>query len=306
MIGGECYRNDVLVFFRFQVSGFGMMDSHEYTIERSSTWLHVPWREIIQYRDLLFLLVRRDFISRYKQTILGPLWFILQPLLTTVVFTVIFGKVAKIPTDGLPLVLFYLCGMLGWSYFSQCMQGTSTTFVTNAALFGKVYFPRLVVPLSVVISNLAAFAIQLATFACFWLYYKFFTSASSHFALTPYLLALPALLLQTAAIGLGVGLWMSALTAKYRDFVHLSGFLTQLWMYATPVVYPLSLFSEKWRWVIALNPMTSIVESFKYAFLGAGTINAAYLATSVGMTVVLLVTGVLVFSRTERTFIDTV
>jgi lipopolysaccharide transport system permease protein len=283
-----------------------MSEDVEYIIEPSSSWLRVPWRDIVQYRDLLFLLVKRDFISRYKQTILGPLWFVIQPLLTTIVFTVIFGKVAKIPTDGLPPMLFYLCGMLGWSYFSQCMLGTSSTFINNAGLFGKVYFPRLIVPLSVIISNLIAFAIQLATFMCFWIYFKFFTPAGADIHISPSLIVLPALLLQTAAIGLGVGLWMSALTAKYRDFGHLSGFLTQLWMYATPVVYPLSLISKKWRWLISLNPMTGIVESFKYVFLGVGTVDAGYLAISAGMTIIVLISGVLIFSRTERTFIDTV
>jgi len=282
------------------------MPNTEFIIEASKSWFRVPWRELLHYRDLLFLLVRRDFVSRYKQTILGPAWFVIQPLVTTLVFTVIFGSIAKISTDKLPPMLFYLCGMLAWQYFAQCMQGTSTTFVTNAGLFGKVYFPRLVVPLSVIISNLAAFVIQLVTFLCFWLFYKFFTSSGGLFTATPWILALPILLLQTAAIGLGVGLWMSALTAKYRDFVHISGFLTQLWMYATPVVYPLSVVPEKWRWVSAINPMSGIVEAYRYAFLGTGTVSPLYLGISAVTTVILLFTGVLVFSRTERTFIDTV
>lgn len=278
----------------------------EYIIEKSRGWWRVPWREIIEYRDLLFLLVRRDFVSKYKQTILGPAWFVLQPLIMTLVFTVIFGKVAKIPTDGLPPLLFYLCGMLGWSYFSQCMSGTSQTFVGNAHLFGKVYFPRLIVPLSVIISNLMAFAIQLVTFLAFWLYYKFFTDVSDQFHATWVLALLPLLLLQSALIGLGVGLWISSLSAKYRDFAHLSAFLTQLWMYATPVVYPLSEVPERWQWVSSLNPMTGTVECYKYAFLGAGTVELRYLAVSVATTFVILLTGLIVFSRTERTFIDTV
>jgi len=282
------------------------MSSPAFIIEPSTSWFRVPWRELLHYRDLLFLLIRRDFAIRYKQTILGPLWFIIQPVMTTLVFTVVFGKIAKISTDELPPMLFYLCGMLPWQYFSQCMQGTSTTFVANANLFGKVYFPRLVVPLSVVIANLGAFAIQLATFGVFWLYFKFFTSAGATFHLTSVLFALPFLLLQIAAIGLGVGLWMSALTAKYRDFVHISMFLTQLWMYATPVVYPMSAIPEKWRWVSAVNPMSGIVETYRHALLGAGTVNPEYLGISLGTTVLLLVTGLLVFSRTERTFIDTV
>jgi lipopolysaccharide transport system permease protein len=282
------------------------MSSDEYIIEPTSSWFHVPWREIVQYRDLLFLLVRRDFVAQYKQTILGPLWFVLQPLLTTLVFTVIFSKVAKIPTDGLPAILFYLCSMLAWGYFARCMGGTSATFTANAGLFGKVYFPRLVIPLSVVLSQLMSFLIQLATFMCFWIWFKFFTAAGTSFRMTPLLLALPALLLQTAAIGLGVGLWMSSLTAKYRDFGHLANFLTQLWMYATPVVYPLSVIPESWRWVSALNPMTGIVEAYRYAFLGAGTVQPVYMAVSIGTTLMVLITGIVFFSRVERTFIDTV
>lgn len=282
------------------------MSDSEYIIQPTSSWFHVPWREIVQYRDLLFLLVRRDFVAKYKQTILGPLWFVIQPLMTTVVFVVIFTKVAKIPTDALPPELFYLCGMLAWSYFAQCMGGTSTTFTANAGLFGKVYFPRLVVPLAVIISNLMAFAIQLVTFLCFWVWFKVFSDAGATFHATSLLLALPALLLQTAAIGLGVGLWMSALTAKYRDFGHLSGFLTQLWMYATPVVYPLSEVPEQWRWVMAANPMAGIVESYRYAFLGAGTVEPVYLAVSAATTLVVLLSGIVFFSRTERTFVDTV
>lgn len=278
----------------------------EIVIQRSSGWFRLPLKEVWEYRDLLWLLVRRDFVSRYKQTILGPLWFIMQPLMTTLVFTVIFGKVAKIPTDGMPPMLFYLCGMLAWGYFAQCMQGTSATFVNNAGLFGKVYFPRLVVPLAVVISNLIAFAIQLVTFLCFWVWFKFGTQAGVLFNMTGYVLALPVLLLVSAAVGLGVGLWMSALTAKYRDFTHLAQFLTQLWFYATPVVYPLSEVGDKWRWVFSLNPMTGIVEAYKYAFLGAGVIDTGYLLISCGSAGFLLITGVLIFSRTERNFIDTV
>jgi len=278
----------------------------EYIIEPTHGWIHLPWRELLHYRDLLFLLVRRDFISRYKQTILGPLWFVIQPLLTTLVFTVVFDKVAKISTDKLPPVLFYMCGLLAWGYFAQCMGGTSTTFVGNAGLFGKVYFPRLIVPLSVIISNLMSFAIQLVTFLVFWVFLKFFTQAGGLFHFTACIFALPLLVLLTAAIGLGVGLWMSALTAKYRDFTHLSVFLTQLWMFATPVVYPLSEVPHRWQWISALNPMTGIVEAYRYAFLGTGTVQPLFMAISVGTTLLLLVTGLMIFTRTEKTFIDTV
>jgi lipopolysaccharide transport system permease protein len=281
-------------------------NAYELVIQPSGKWLRVPWRDLAQYRDLLFLMVRRDFVAKYKQTILGPLWFVIQPLLMTLIFTVVFGKVAKIPTDKLPPMLFYLCGELAWTYFAECLRGTSTVFVTNANLFGKVYFPRLVVPLSVVLSNLIAFAIQLATFLCFWFFFKFFTAAGALFGPSAMLLAIPALLLETAAMGLAVGLWMSALTAKYRDFMHLSQFITQLWFYATPVVYPLSEIPAKWQWVSALNPMSVVVETYRLAFLGAGTVRPLYLLISAAATLLLLLSGVLVFSRTERTFIDTV
>ena len=281
-------------------------DDYELVIEPNSSWMRLPFRDVARYRDLLFLMVRRDFVAKYKQTILGPAWFVIQPLLMTLVFTVVFGKIAKIPTDDRPPLLFYLCGMLPWTYFSQCLQNTSTTFVSNAALFGKVYFPRVVVPLSKVISNLIAFAIQASTFSVFWVYFKFFTAAGPGMTLSASVMLLPILLLQTGLAGLGVGLWMSALTAKYRDFSYLTGFLTQFWFYATPVVYPLSEIPERWRWVWAVNPMSGIVESYRHALLGAGMVQPLYLLLSAGMTVVLVVSGLLAFGRTERTFIDTV
>lgn len=278
----------------------------QFIIEANRSWFRIPWREIAEYRDLLWLLVRRDFVAKYKQTILGPAWFIIQPLLMSLMFTVIFGRVANIPTDSLPPMLFYLCGMLAWQYFAQCLKTTSTTFVHNMHLFGKVYFPRLIVPLAVVISNMLAFFIQLITFACFWLYYKYFTAAGSLIQVRPSAVLLQLLFLQTAALGLGVGLWMSSLTAKFRDFIHLSEFLTQLWMYATPVVYPLSLLSEKWRWVSILNPMSSVVECYRLALLGSGVMTFRYMAVSALITAVLLLSGILLFNRVERTFIDTV
>ena len=282
------------------------MTETEIIIEPNRSWLRIPWREIVQYRDLLYLLVRRDFVSKYKQTVLGPLWFVIQPLMTTLMFTVVFGKIARIPTDKLPPMLFYLCGMLAWGYFAKCLGGTASTFVGNAHLFGKVYFPRLVVPLSVIVSNLMSFGIQLATFAAFWVYFKWFTAAGELIRPNLFILTLPLLLVQTAAIGLGVGLWMSALSAKYRDFSYLADFMAQLWMYATPVVYPLSVVPERWRWVVALNPMAGIVESYRYALLGAGTVDPVYLGLSVLTTGLVLVSGLLVFSKVERTFIDTV
>src|SRR5262249_14534163 len=229
---------------------------YELVIRPTRGWLTLNLAEVWRYRDLLVLLIHRDFVAKYKQTILGPAWFVLQPLLTTVVFSVIFGEIAKIPTDGLPPMLFYLTGLLGWNYFAQTFHSTSGTLVNNAGIFGKVYFPRLVVPLSTVISNLLAFGIQLATMLCFWFYFKFFTAAGTQFGLSPEIVFAPFVVLQIAALSLGVGMWLSALTAKYRDVVLLSSFLIQLWMYATPVIYPLSQIPDHWRWVAALNPMT--------------------------------------------------
>jgi len=280
--------------------------NYEIVIRPTRGWLRLNLAETWQYRDLLFLLVHRDFVAKYKQTILGPAWFVLQPLLTTVVFSIIFGGIAKIPTDGLPPMLFYLAGLLGWNYFAQTFQSSSSTLVANAGLFGKVYFPRLVVPLSAVISNLFAFALQLAMLLAFWIYFKLFTSAGGLFGFSAGIVWLPLVLLQIAALSLGVGLWLSALTAKYRDFTFLSGFIIQLWMYATPVIYPLSQIPEKWRWIAVLNPMTMPVEAIRIMFLGQGTVVGAYVLLSLSITVLLLLSGILVFNKIEKTFVDTV
>lgn len=281
-------------------------NGYEVVIEPHKGWVKIPWRELLEYRDLLFLLVHRNFVAQYKQTVLGPLWFIIQPLLTTLVFTVIFGMVAKIPTDGVPPMLFYLCGMLAWGYFAGCLGGTSSTFTSNAGIFGKVYFPRLIIPLSVVVSRLYAFSIQLATFLVFLAYYKFFTAASATLKLGPGILIVPLLLLQSAAIGLGVGLWISAMTAKYRDFAFLAGFLTQLWMYATPVIYPISAVPERWQALLILNPMAGVVDAYRCIFLGVGQVNGTMLALSAVISCVILGTGTMAFNKTARTFIDTV
>jgi lipopolysaccharide transport system permease protein len=268
-----------------------------------SGWFDINLKEIWSYRDLIMLFVRRDFVTYYKQTILGPLWFFLQPLFTTVVFTIIFGKIANIPTDGLPPMLFYMAGIITWNYFASCLTQTSNTFVTNAGIFGKVYFPRLAVPISVVITNLLTFAIQFGLFLVFMLY--FYLNGSS---IQPniWILLAPFLLIQMAALGLGVGILVSSMTTKYRDLIFAVGFGVQLWMYATPVVYPLSHIPEKWQWLIALNPMTAIVETFRYAFLGAGTVQPMLLGISLGMTIIILAAGIVLFSRVQKTFMDTV
>ena len=277
----------------------------EVTLRPNTSWFNLELKGIWQYRDLLSLLVWRDFVAKYKQTILGPLWFIIQPLMMSVVFTVVFGNVAKLSTDGLPKLLFYLCGQLGWNYFAQNFNANSATLVNNAGLFSKVYFPRLVVPLSTLVSNLLTFLIQTATFLAFFVYYKYFLHTTG-FQMDWRVVFLPLLVLQSAALSLGIGLLMSALTAKYRDLVHLSPLMIQLWMYATPVIIPLSEFPEKWRWVVALNPMTSIVESFRLVLLGTGTVQPLGLVLSVVFTAVLLVGGVLIFGKVEKTFVDTV
>lgn len=277
--------------------------AHETVIQPSTGIRLFSWRDLYAYRDLLWLLVWRDISARYRQTILGPLWFIVQPLLTTLVFTVVFGRFAQIPTSNTPPVLFYLCGLLAWNYFAQTFQSTSTTLVNNAGMFSKVYFPRLIVPLSAVISNLAALAIQLVTFAAIYVAYLGVglpgqTTVRWEAAL------LPLVVLQVAALGLGIGLWLAALTTRYRDFTVLSGFLLQLWLYGTPVIYPLSTVPASWRLAVELNPMTMPVECFKHALLDAGSPEPRLIAISVAVTAACLVSGLFAFKRVERTFVD--
>jgi len=276
----------------------------EIVIAPTSGWRAFAWKEIWAYRDLLWLLVWRDFASRYKQTVLGPLWFIVQPLLTTVVFTIVFGKFAGISTSATPPVLFYMCGLLGWNYFAQTFQSTSSTLVNNAGMFGKVYFPRLVVPLSGVVSNLATLAIQGTTFAAIYAAY-YFIGLPAGTSLRWEVVLLPLVVLQIAALSLGVGLWLAALTARYRDFAVLAGFMLQLWLYGTPVIFPLQAVPEGWRMAVLINPMTMPVECFKYALLSAGSPTAPSIALSGGMTAVFLFTGLVAFKRVESTFVDT-
>jgi len=276
---------------------------HKEVIKPRTNWFNFHLKEIWQYRDLLALFVRRDFVSVYKQTILGPAWYLLQALFTTLVFTLIFGRVAKLPTDGVPPVLFYMAGVVCWNYFSQCLTKTSNTFVSNAGIFGKVYFPRMTVPISTVISNLVGFGFQLLMLILFLTYY-YFTGLSINLNAT--LLLFPVLLLIMAGLGLGLGIIISSLTTKYRDLQYLVTFGVQLLMYATPVIFPLSFFSGKLKTLVLLNPMTSIVETFKYAFLGSGTFSWVYLGYSAAFTIVVLVIGILLFNRVERSFMDTV
>jgi lipopolysaccharide transport system permease protein len=263
-------------------------------------------KDVWHYRDLLVLLVRRDFVSFYKQTILGPLWFFIQPLFTTVIYTFVFGNLASIPTDGLPQPLFYLAGITAWNYFADCFTKTSTVFTANAGLFGKVYFPRLIVPLSIVVSNLIRFGIQMSLFIVMMIVY-WTRGASLHPNM--YLLLFPFLLILMAMLGLGLGMIISAMTTKYRDLSFLITFGIQLMMYLTTVIYPLSVVENKYprfAWLVEYNPMTSIIEAFRFGFLGQGTFTILSLGITTVITTTILLIGILVFNRVERTFIDTV
>ena len=280
------------------------LDQEWTTIIRPKTgWFDINLRELWQYRDLIILFVRRDFVAVYKQTILGPIWFFLQPLFTTIMFTVVFGNIAKISTDGLPPMLFYMSGTVMWNYFQECINKTSMTFISNANIFGKVYFPRLAVPISIVITNLLTFGLQFLFFIGFMVY---FGATGAHFTPNIYMLMTPVYLLMMAALGLGLGIIVSAMTTKYRDLRFLVTFGVQLLMYGTPVVYPLSEVPEKYVPFLLANPMTPIVEGFRYAFLGTGTFRAEYMWVSAGSIAVILVIGVILFSRVEKTFMDTV
>ncbi|MCW5202963.1 ABC transporter permease [Desulfobulbus sp. US4] len=272
-------------------------------IKPKTGWFDIHLGEIWRYRDLIGMFVKRDFVTMYKQTILGPLWFIIQPLFTTLVFTIIFGKVAKIPTDNIPPFLFYLSGNVAWGYFATCLGRTSDTFNSNARIFGKVYFPRLTVPLSSVISGLLQFCIQFLLFLGFYFY---FIAQDSPIFPKLWILCLPILLLQMALLGFGTGVLVSSMTTKYKDLRFAMGFVTQLWMYATPIVYPLTLVPDWLRPWYVLNPMVSVIECFRYAFLGSGEIRWSYVGAGWLTTLLILFAGILLFSRIEKTFMDTV
>lgn len=274
------------------------------TVIRADTpWSDLSIKELWRYKDLILLFVWRDFTVFYTQTILGPLWYLIQPLLTTVVFTVIFGKVAKISTDQTDPFLFYFCGILCWNYFSNCLTRSAGTFTQNARTFGMVYFPRLCVPIAAVISNLMQFAVQLFLFLCFYAYFTF-RGADVH--PTRLIIYLPLLILQMGVIGFGLGIFVSSITVKYRDLSYLTGFLLQLWMFISPVIYPASFVDTPYRGIYMLNPLATIIETARAAFLGKGIVDPAYTAASWAVTLVILFLGVTVFDRTEKTFMDTV
>lgn len=277
------------------------------TVIRPKTgWFDIDTDELWRYRDLVIMFVKRNFTVLYKQTILGPLWILLNPLLTTVIFNIVFGGIASMPTDGVPSFLFYMAGNTMWTFFAGCVNGTANTFVTNAGLFGKVYFPRLAMPVSQVLTSLINFAIQLALFLCFWVYYAVFQPGSVH--ITLWILCLPVLILQVMLLGLGVGIIVSSLTTKYRDLAIAVTFGVQLWMYATPVVYSMGSLSESPRLarLVSLNPMAAPIELFRTALLGKGTFTVSMLIISLICTAILLLFGIILFSRVEKTFMDTV
>lgn len=274
-----------------------------YQISSKQSVFDLNLREVWQYRDLLLMLVKRDFITFYKQTILGPLWFVVQPLLTTAIYVVLFGNIAKLSTDGTPQILFYLSGITIWNYFSESLTKTSTVFTANAGMFGKVYFPRLIMPLSIVASSLMKFAVQFGIFVLILMYYVFFTKT-----ITPnaWVLITPFLVLLMAMFALGVGMIFSSLTTKYKDLSFLLSFGVQLFMYITPVVYPVSALPEKYRFLLYFNPLSPIFECFRYAFLGSGSFDLFNLLWSAGFIVVILVTGTVIFNKVEKSFMDTV
>jgi lipopolysaccharide transport system permease protein len=272
-------------------------------IEPRTRLLDLRLGEVWRYRDLVLMFVRRDFVANYKQTILGPIWFFLQPLLTTLTFVLVFGRVAGLSTDGLPMLLFYLSGITVWNYFSETLNKTATVFKDNAQMFGKVYFPRLTMPVSIVISNLVRFGIQFLLFLLFWAYYLF-TTAQVH--PNGYMLLTPVLIAVMGLLALGLGMIISALTTKYKDLIFLLTFGLQLLMYATPVIYPLSAIPDKYKWILMANPMSAIVETFRYAFLGTGYFSWGYLGYSFLFSIVILLLGTIVFNKVEKGFTDTV
>jgi lipopolysaccharide transport system permease protein len=278
----------------------------DWYIEPRSSLFDFRIRDVLEFKDLLFLLVKRDFISFYKQTILGPIWFFLQPLFTTLIFTFVFGNLAGISTDGLPQPLFYMAGITAWGYFSECLTKTSSVFKDNASIFGKVYFPRLIMPLSIVISNLIKFSIQFLLFLLMMLY--FYLKGADIFP-TIYITLVPILIILMAALGLGLGMLISALTTKYRDLAFLITFGVQLLMYATTVIYPLSVAKSRYpqySGIIEYNPMTTVIETFRYAFLGTGTFSFTSLFYALTITICILFFGIAVFTKVEKNFVDTV
>ena len=281
-----------------------MTQKYHTHIQPKNGWFDINLKELWQYRDLVWLFTKKNFILVYKQTILGPAWIVLQPLMTTLIYALVFGGIAGISTDGAPQVLFYMGGTAMWTFFSTCLNRISSTFTANSRVFGKVYFPRLVMPISSVMSACIHFLVQFVMFLLFWVYYAVTGRITPHYA---GILLLPVIMLYLGMLGLGCGVIVSSLTTKYRDLSLLVTFGVQLWMYITPVVYPLSTLETGFlRTVIQLNPVTCAVEAFRWIFLGAGEMNIVSWAVSAAVTAVVLLVGVVIFSRVEKTFMDTV
>ncbi len=275
-------------------------------IKGHTSLFDIKFKDLWSYRDLLLMFVKRDFVSFYKQTILGPLWFFIQPIFTTLVFTFVFGNLAGISADGLPRQLFYLSGITAWNYFSDCLTKTSTVFKDNANIFGKVYFPRLIMPLSIVVSNLIRFGVQLLLLLIMMGYFWAFPVDGASFHINSSILLFPLLVLLMALLGLGLGLIITAITTKYKDLTFLITFGVQLLMYATTVIYPLSSIDLKYKKYIEMNPMTPIIEAFRYSFLGKGEFSIWSIGYSVGVTLVVLLFGIVIFNKTEKNFVDTI
>ena len=283
-----------------------MAKEWDYIISNRNSLLSVDIGEVWRYRDLLFMYVKRDIVTFYKQTILGPLWFVIQPLFTTIMFMFVFGGIAGISTDGIPQAVFYLGGLVCWNYFQDCLTKCSDTFNANQHIFGKVYFPRLVVPLSIVISNLIKLAIQ---FMLFLAVYTWFFATGTPFHPNAALLLIPLLIIMLGGLGLGFGMIISSMTTKYRDLRFLITFGVQLWMYATPIIYPLSVMKQTYPehvWVLVANPLTAIVETFKFAFTGVGEFSWLYFGYSFAFTAVIVLLGIIIFNRVQRNFMDVI
>ena len=282
----------------------GSVEHWDMVITPKTGLFNLNLKDVWNYRDLLVLFVKRDFVAQYKQTVLGPLWHVIQPLFTVVIFLIVFGRIANIPTDGVQPILFYMSGITIWNYFSACLTNTSNTFTANAAIFGKVYFPRLVIPLSVLISNIVRLGIQFLLLLGLMIFYHF--NGYPILATFNWLL-IPVIVLILAGIGFGLGIITSSFTTKYRDLAVLLGFAIQLTMYATPVIYPLSFLSNsKYKWVLEINPLTPLVEAFRYSLFGRGTFTALSLSYSAGFMIVVIFVGIMIFNRVEKSFMDTV
>jgi lipopolysaccharide transport system permease protein len=279
-------------------------DSWDLVIASASSWWNIPFKEIWRYRDLLWILLKRDYKASFRQTILGPIWFFIQPIFTTLIYTVVFNRVAKLGTDGMPPILFYLSGVILWNYFSTSITSTSNAFISNASIFGKVYFPRLIIPISIVLSNMMKLMVQFSFFVVVFFYYLQQPGVQLH--PTWHIVLFPFLFLLMGILGLAVGMLISTFTTKYRDFQYLISFGIQLLMYATPIVYPSSMVKGVWHDILVLNPMTGIVEGFRYSFLGSGSFQWGMIGYSLIFSLLLLAVAVVLFNKVEKKFMDTV